>query len=673
MEIIKKMVKLITVLLLMPLISMGQVFYAGTKPGTARSKEVKKDSFSLWNNVLQANYTLKNGHLQEASFLNRQTAKQYRFDGAYLFNLGLREGGVLTAKSFLLEGSPQIKYLKGNPAATRRSEKENGRQLRLILYNEQYHIQIQWSATLRDSSNYVISQFSIKDPDRWINTLYLVNLPKSADLVKTGSVDGTPIVDKENFFAVENPMAKIDTTGHLIRIKLERAAALHQKDDRFISSVAFGVTPKGQLRRGFLYYLQQQRARPYHPFVHYNSWFDISWNGLRLHESDCLDRIQMWSDSLTKKRGVRLDGYLWDDGWDNTNSLWAFNQYLPDGFSRLYALSKQYGASMGAWISPWGGYEQAKQNRLAFGRKHIPAYETNENGFSLAGKNYFAYFKSLVEQFITKEHVAIFKFDGIGAGAFATGAGAAYQGDIQALLQLLTEIRKQKPDIYVSLTAGTWASPFFLLYGDNIWHGGGDYDFMGAGDKRQRWLNYRDDATYQNVVKRSSLYPLNAVMVHGIIDAANGWVATTDTTAEDMTQDIWAFFGNGTSLQELYINPHYLSSQQWDVLAKAIRWSRAHQDVLSDVHWVGGSPKKEEVYGFASWNPKHGTLMLRNPASIIQTYQCTLDDVLELPTKYKRKYSLYNVVKDTYFGLFASGERLTITLQPFEVKVFNVQ
>ncbi|QEC74029.1 hypothetical protein FSB73_22505 [Arachidicoccus ginsenosidivorans] len=196
---------------------------------------------------------------------------------------------------------------------------------------------------------------------------------------------------------------------------------------------------------------------------------------------------------------------------------------------------------------------------------------------------------------------------------------------------------------------------------------------MGAGDKRQRWLNYRDDATYQNVVKRSSLYPLNAVMVHGIIDAANGWVATTDTTAEDMTQDIWAFFGNGTSLQELYINPHYLSSQQWDVLAKAIRWSRAHQDVLSDVHWVGGSPKKEEVYGFASWNPKHGTLMLRNPASIIQTYQCTLDDVLELPTKYKRKYSLYNVVKDTYFGLFASGERLTITLQPFEVKVFNVQ
>lgn len=294
-----------------------------------------------------------------------------------------------------------------------------------------------------------------------------------------------------------------------------------------------------------------------------------------------------------------------------------------------------------------GGYMEPKQKRLTFGRQHVPPYETNTNGFSLAGKNYFNYFEHLVENFITQQHVAIFKFDGVGAGASATGAGLEYQSDIQALLLLLTVVRKGKPDICVSLTAGIWAFPYFLMYGNNIWHGGGDYVFVGVGNKRQRWLNYRDYATYQNVVSRSKVYPLNTLMIHGTIDAPNGWVAVIDTTNQDMSDDIWAFFGNGTSLQEMCVNPHYLNSYQWNVLARAIKWSRAHKDVFSDVYWVGGSPKDKDVYGFASWNPKHGILMLRNPSDKVQQYTFLLQDVLELPNAFNGTNCNKQIVEQT--------------------------
>jgi len=39
----------------------------------------------------------------------------------------------------------------------------------------------------------------------------------------------------------------------------------------------FGVTPAGQLRRGFQAYLENERAAPFRTFLHYNSWYDIGY------------------------------------------------------------------------------------------------------------------------------------------------------------------------------------------------------------------------------------------------------------------------------------------------------------------------------------------------------------------------------------------------------------
>ena len=61
---------------------------------------------------------------------------------------------------------------------------------------------------------------------------------------------------------------------------------------------------------------------------------------------------------------------------------------------------------------------------------------------------------------------------------------------------------------------------------------------------------------------------------------------------------------------------------------------KAQEDVLPDVHWVGGNPwdgSKANVYGWAAWNGKKATLALRNPSAGAQKFTTTLREALDIP------------------------------------------
>ncbi|MCX6923088.1 MAG: hypothetical protein NT154_07750, partial [Verrucomicrobia bacterium] len=53
--------------------------------------------------------------------------------------------------------------------------------------------------------------------------------------------------------------------------------ALLKRGDTLTQSFVIGVAPAGQMRRAFLYYLERERAHPYRPYLHYNSWYDTAW------------------------------------------------------------------------------------------------------------------------------------------------------------------------------------------------------------------------------------------------------------------------------------------------------------------------------------------------------------------------------------------------------------
>ena len=111
-----------------------------------------------------------------------------------------------------------------------------------------------------------------------------------------------------------------------------------------------------------------------------------------------------------------------------------------------------------------------------------------------------------------------FKFDGTGNAASAF-PGSVFDSDFDAAIALIDELRAEKPDLFVNLTTGTYPSPFWLRYADSIWRGGDDHEFAGVGSMRQQWITYRDADTYAGVVKSGPLYPLNSLMLHGMIYA----------------------------------------------------------------------------------------------------------------------------------------------------------
>jgi len=436
-----------------------------------------------------------------------------------------------------------------------------------------------------------------------------------------------------------------------------------------------GAAPPRQLRRGFLYYLERRRGRRYRQFLHYNNWYDVvlARPVERATEAECLKILEFYGRELVAKRGVKIDAFVWDDGWDDFNTLWDFHKGFPNGFKGLKAAGAKYGAAQGVWMSPWGGYARAKKQRLAYGKKK--GYETNPSGFSMAGPKYRAAFGAACLNMMRKHGVVFFKFDGMGGGNKATGASGRLADDIDAILDLTRTLRRENPDVFISATVGTWASPFWTFYSDSIWRQGGDTGFHGKGDTRQQWITYRDKFCYERIVKLGPLYPLNSLMLHGPCISDRRAPARMVRNEKSVADEIWSFFGSGTNLQELYITPRVMTKKMWDQLATAAKWSRANSDLLVDTHWIGSDPGKAEIYGWASWQARGGIVVLRNPSDKAGAYELELAVDLELPDQHLTDYRLKSPRAGQRIGSLraAAVKPLRIELQPWETLVFEVE
>ncbi len=187
---------------------------------------------------------------------------------------------------------------------------------------------------------------------------------------------------------------------------------------------------------------------------------------------------------------------------------------------------------------------------------------------------------------------------------------------------------------------------------------------------RQQWITYRDAATFENIVERGSLYPLNSLMLHGLIYARLADKLDTDP-GNDFASEIHSYFGSGTQCQEMYLTPSLLSDRNWDALAEAAKWSRQNADVLVDTHWVGGDPNLLEVYGWASWSPQKAILTLRNPSDRAQSFEVDPQAVFELPAGAATNFRMRNVWggagATSQMLELRAGRVLPLRLDPFQV------
>jgi hypothetical protein len=431
-----------------------------------------------------------------------------------------------------------------------------------------------------------------------------------------------------------------------------------------------GVARAGQMRRDFLSYVERERAHPYRTFLHYNSWYDLGYF-TPYNEADALDRVDAFGHELKQKRGVILDSFLFDDGWDNHKSLWKFNEGFPNGFAAVKDAAEKYHADLGVWMSPWGGYSKPHDERMEFGK--AAGYEIIADGYALSGPKYYGAFRDVAMEMVRKYGANHFKFDGTG-NVNSVFPGSSFDSDFSAAIHLIGELREAKPDIFINLTTGTWPSPFWLMHADSIWRGGDDDSTTGVGPYRERWITYRDAQTYQRIVQGGPLYPLNSLMLHGLIFAKDHKDLNKDP-GNDFRNEVRSYFGTGTQLQEMYITPSLLTQQNWDDLAEAATWSRKNADVLKDTHWIGGDPEWLEVYGWASWAPRKGVLVLRNPSGKAQSIRVKLVDAFELPPEATKVFAAKSPWKDDAGRpaiVLHAQEEHEFHLSPFEVLTLDI-
>jgi hypothetical protein len=637
--------------------TLGAMEYPGEEPGTAHC-HVKDGCAILENNAIRGKWQFQRGRITSLSLENMHTGQWLSFGTGHMPSILLSSGCRINLDSLASAGDLQT---GSNSVETTFRDDFSG-------------LEFGWSVKLKDNENAIIQSLHIKaSRDTEIQEILFINAAVERAR-QVGSVDGSVVVCNNLFLAVEHPLAKNEVDEGMIRCHLPRGNLLNAGQSWTHTSV-LGAVPKGQLRRGFLYYLERRRAHPYRPYLHYNNWYNVylARPVERTNEAECLEAIELFGEKLIRERGVRMDAFVWDDGWDDFNTLWDFHGGFPEGFRNLNIAARKYGAVQGIWMSPWGGYGPAKEKRINFGKSL--GYEINAGGFSMAGKKYGRAFRDVCMKMMREHGVTFFKFDGMGGGNEAKGAGVETADDIDAVLDLTLALRQENPEVFISATIGTWPSPFWLFYACSIWRQGGDNGLYGEGDTRQQWITYRDKYCYERIVQQGPLYPLNSLMLGGIIVGDRRSPARINLNEKSLADEIWTFFGSGTNLQELYINPKILTEAMWDDLAAAAKWSRDNSDVLVDTHWIGGDPGRGEVYGWAAWQPGKGIIVLRNPSDSPREFITILKEAFELPegvTGIMTRRLIYPQECKPFAGNMKVEEPIHLILNSFEVVVIEL-
>jgi hypothetical protein len=667
---------------------MATDFPSATVPGIAKTSAIN-DQVTFSNNVMSATFTLADGNLTMSNISDKLSGQAPPISAGELFSITLGNGNILVDTS-MVAGRVVLARVPAKPAAIKVSDRSKGWKMAVPFhYNSSgKRLSLEWSATLRDGSNYIVQNVFLKAPkgDWDIDRVSLIDMnTTNATIVgeNKSNAGGAPMVAGQFFFAQQNPLTQ-DVVGN------GKASAYAVREDitlqgqTFVQSSVLGLYPATQLRRAFQYYLERERASEHKPLLHYNTWWDLAYN--EVTEAFLLNRIEEFGRELVQERGVQFDGFLIDDGYDNTNvntatHIWQMkSDKWPNGLGPVVAAAQAYDANIAIWMSPGGGYSGVKE-RISIAKKAKPAIKTKALGkgqvFKVSDPAYYNFFK---EAIFAKQDAGVkaFKFDRI------FGAD-----DVYAVATLSQEMRAKDADVFINTTVGTWGSPYFMWFFDSIWKGGGD-----ALDKpRKLNMTFRDFSAY-NVVKKNPLFPLNSLMVHGIgqgrhyqgksfsRDANGNLLDLNDPQVlADWKGEVRSYFAMGFNLQELYVTPMdaFMNEAMWDALAEAAKWGRANHDVLLDSHFVGGTPGfingkgkvvGKNVYGVASWSKDKGILMLRNPKPTAATITLTPQSAFELPSHADRNYSLVDPFNNNAkMGDFNGPRKFSLTA--WEVRVYE--
>ncbi len=276
------------------------------------------------------------------------------------------------------------------------------------------------------------------------------------------------------------------------------------------------VVPEGQLRRGFLYYVERERAQPYKPVLQCNGWTVVTGSNRSRHGRVSSDLINTVDANWRKNAACRSIRF-------SPTALGRFNtvgEIHKESYPRLAPLAAcgKVRRRVGIWIGPTAATTPLARvlARGGFPEGMEMITKTDGRGYSRGRAKHYARFHQVCVDMVEKQGVNHIKFDGLGDHKW-TGS-EMHARESAAMLRLLGDLRRIRPDLYLYQMNGDWASPYWLWQVDSIWRAGADILYHGEGSTRQQWITGTDVAAYKKTAQ-TPLLPMNCLKYHSVLVA----------------------------------------------------------------------------------------------------------------------------------------------------------
>ncbi len=454
--------------------------------------------------------------------------------------------------------------------------------------------------------------------------------------------------------------------------------------------VVEALVPTLNVKDWFFRYVDAIRVAPAKPYTLYNSWYDLRspeypkvQTDHVMNEKNILNIIRLFRKNMIEKHSINLDAFVLDDGWDVYQSDWVMRkETFPNGLKPIADTLKKTGTSLGIWIGPTGGYS-FRMKRVGWMKDH--GYEVVGKGrdyamLCMGGRNYSALFKKRVTDFVEKEGVGYFKWDGIQFACSEPDHGHpvgiySRRAILDSVISKCKAVRAINPATYLNITSGTWLSPWWVKYANQVWMQGADYGYADVPSisERDAAITYKDFVLYDDFKNQDCWFPVSNLMTHGIIKGNLERLGGEDDPLDKFTNDAVFYVARGITMIELYISPDLLNEGEWNAIGGAVNWAKDRNAVLSNTHMIGGDPTNREPYGFVHFKESKGILALRNP------FITPAHILVHLSAEYGLDPKASNLVLEKVYPyrwispkLYASGITIDIPLEGYESAVFEL-
>ncbi len=496
-----------------------------------------------------------------------------------------------------------------------------------------------------------------------------------------------PVYADNFFLGLEFPKQDNSFDGEYIRLKHFPGKTIKPGEKMSSKKSVLGASPDTPLHRlkdSFLKYISEYRSTKVRNYKVYNTWFLLVFDQT---EDKLLNAIKTHVKPLYD-RGIKLDGFVVDDGWQDRNTFWKVDhKNIPDGIgpeSKIQFELHKYNCNLNLWMPLSGQYGLGERRKEDEFYKKL-GYETGTNwSLCLApGNKVFKAKKARILE-LAKEGVTSFKADFAFLGCDKKGhhhLPNKYYGmeaNVNGIIDIINSVRKINPNMFYYLTTAINKSPWWLNTNDILWESnGGDIKTYSGNseptDALQR-MSGRDEWHYQHNMRW--FVPQTSYMTHGIIGGNSDYNGLYASLQQFIDNAI-LYYARGVMWSEIYVTT--MDDTYWDALADVIKWSDRNWDILTQEPALSGGPSEHKPYYWAHFKGDNGLIILRNPTASERGIKIPLDETSRMPEhkgeRYKAeviKVSNLSNVKPKVLGYYSYNDVISTTIKPWEVIVVKV-